>query len=82
MVIKMKKCVVCKSTIERGDYCDAHKIAKKNIEKRFKTWQSAYGDLSWEDYLKKLIEDEEIPVGDWAKEVADYCLKNDIKFKK
>ena len=71
----MKKCLVCKSTIEKGDFCDAHSIAKKNLEKRFKEWQKAYGTLTWEEYLKKLIDDTEIPVGEWAKEVAVYLLK-------
>lgn len=72
----MKNCLVCHSTIEKGDYCDAHQIAKKNIEQRFKDWRVAYGELSWDDYLAKLINDDSIPIGDWAREVADYLLKN------
>ena len=75
----MKKCLVCKSTIEKGEYCDAHTIAKKNLEKRYKDWQKAYGSLEWEKYLEKLVNDTEIPVGEWAKEVANYLLKSKNK---
>lgn len=75
----MKKCVVCQSTIEKGDFCDAHKIAKKNLETRFKDWQKAYGKMTWDEYLNRLANDSEIPIGDWAKEVASYLLKNSEK---
>jgi hypothetical protein len=71
----MKQCVVCNATIEKGKYCDAHLIAKNNLEERYKDWVTAYGKLSWEAYLKQLIEDEGIPVGDWAREVAKYLLE-------
>ena len=71
----MKKCVVCKATIGKGEYCDAHLIAKNNLEKRYKDWEKAFGNLSWSDYLTKIVDDQDIPVGDWAREVADYLLK-------
>ncbi|MFW9922830.1 MAG: hypothetical protein ACFFDW_06015 [Candidatus Thorarchaeota archaeon] len=77
----MKQCLVCHTTIEKGDFCDAHLIAKKNIEKQFKEWQTAFANLTWEAYLDMLITDESIPIGDWAKEVADYLLKNKIPVK-
>ncbi|MHA1557125.1 MAG: hypothetical protein ACTSPM_09355 [Candidatus Heimdallarchaeota archaeon] len=72
------KCVVCQSTIEKGEYCDAHSIAKKNLEKRFSDWQKAYEKMTWEEYLNRMIEDADIPVGEWAKEVAIY-LNNQSK---
>ena len=75
----MKKCVVCSSTIEKGQFCDAHLIAKKNLEDSFKDWQKAYGKLTRKEYLEKLINDYDIPVGEWAKEVAEYLLKKDKK---
>ncbi|NHJ46346.1 MAG: hypothetical protein FK733_01030 [Asgard group archaeon] len=77
----MKQCVVCKATIESGQYCDAHLIAKKNLEERYQDWVTAFGKLTWEDYLTKLFEDESIPVGDWAREVANYLLKKGTKKK-
>ena len=73
----MKQCLICKSTIEKGDFCDAHIIAKKNVEEQFKNWQNAFGKLTWKEYLKRLTTDEEVPVGDWAKEVAEYFLKKE-----
>ena len=75
----MKKCVVCASTIEKGQYCDAHLIAKKNIDEKFKDWQLAYGKLTKNEYLERLVNDYDIPIGEWAKEVADYLLKKDKK---
>ena len=73
----MKQCEVCKSTIEKGSYCDAHNIAKKNLEDRFKDWQKAYGKLTWKEYLTRMVDDHEIPIGNWAREVADYLLKKE-----
>ena len=75
----MKKCVVCSSTIEKGQYCDAHLIAKKNLDERLKDWQLAYGKLTKKEYYERLINDYDIPVGEWAKEVAYYLLKKDKK---
>lgn len=73
------KCVVCQSTIEKGEYCDAHSIAKKNLEKRFSDWQKAYEKMTWKEYLTRMIEDADIPVGEWAKEVAIHLLKQNKK---
>ena len=73
----MKHCVICQSTIEKGQYCDAHQIAHDNLKKKFPDWQKAYGKLTWKEYLTKMSEDEDIPVGDWAREVADYLLKHE-----
>ncbi len=73
----MTQCQVCKSTIEKGQFCDAHLIAKKNLEKNFKAWQNAYGKLEWKEYLTRMTKDHEIPIGDWAREVADYLLRNE-----
>ena len=71
----MKKCVVCQSTIQKGEYCDAHLIAKKNLDEKFVDWQKAFGKLSKSEYLQRIVDDQDIPVGDWAREVADYLLK-------
>lgn len=73
----MKKCVVCKSSIEKGSFCDAHAIAKKNLEVRFKDWQKAYEKLTWKEYLIRMVDDQEIPIGNWAREVADHLLKKE-----
>lgn len=73
------KCIVCQSTIEKGKYCDAHSIAKKNLDKQFSNWQKAYNKMTWEEYLTRMIEDADIPVGEWAKEVAVYLLNQSKK---
>ena len=71
----MPKCVVCKSTIEKGQYCDAHLIAKQNLLDRYQDWVNAYGKLTKKDYYQRIVDDQEVPVGDWAREVANYLLK-------
>jgi hypothetical protein len=71
----MVQCLVCKATIEKGKYCDAHLIAKKNLEEKYKDWQNAYGKLTWKEYLTRMANDQDIPIGDWAREVADHLLK-------
>jgi len=75
----MIKCLVCQATIEKGEYCDAHSIAKQNLEKQFPAWQKAYGKMTWKEYLTRMVEDTDIPVGEWAKEVAIHLLKHDKK---
>ncbi|MHA1221193.1 MAG: hypothetical protein ACTSQB_05625 [Candidatus Heimdallarchaeota archaeon] len=72
----MVQCVVCKATIEKGEYCDSHMIAKKNLVERYDDWIKAFGKLAWNDYLTMMVNDQDIPIGDWAREVADYLLKN------
>jgi hypothetical protein len=77
----LKKCVVCKTTIEKGDYCEAHAIAEKNLRAKYSNWQKAYGEFTWKEYLMRMTADPDIPIGDWAKEVADYLLSQEEKSK-
>ncbi|MBN1331200.1 MAG: hypothetical protein JXA54_17150 [Candidatus Heimdallarchaeota archaeon] len=74
----MVQCKVCKTTIEKGDFCDAHSIAKTNLEKRYADWVIAYRKLSRKEYLTFMANDQDIPIGDWAREVADYLLKEEL----
>lgn len=73
----MVQCKVCQTTIEKGEFCDAHLIAKKNLEDRYEDWVKAYGKLSRKEYLTIMVNDQDIPIGEWAREVADYLLKKE-----
>jgi len=75
----MNQCIICKATIESGKFCAAHRIAKENLEKVYKDWVNAYGKLSKKEYYQKLVDDATIPIGDWAREVAEYFLKEENK---
>jgi hypothetical protein len=77
----MGECKICLTTIDEGEFCSSHQIAEKNLQKRFKAWQKAYGDLEWKEYLEKLTTDDEIPIGDWVEEVAEYLLEKELKGK-
>ncbi|MHA1239074.1 MAG: hypothetical protein ACTSSJ_07580 [Candidatus Odinarchaeia archaeon] len=70
-------CPVCgeDSEIEDG-FCEKHHKAHENIKTMFSEWKKAL-NISWEEYLGKIIENDN--TGKWAKEVADYLLKNNRK---
>ncbi|MBD3189959.1 MAG: hypothetical protein GF308_04925 [Candidatus Heimdallarchaeota archaeon] len=73
----MERCIICQSTIQEGDYCEAHLIAKKNLEKKFSAWKKAYDGLSWSEYLSQIVNNPDVPIGEWAKEVAEFLLKKE-----
>jgi len=66
------RCTICGRESE-SEYCVYHSMAYKNVRQQFEKWSRALG-LSWEEYLRELVKNEF--TGVWAKEVADYCLKN------
>lgn len=68
-----KKCPLCKKEIEKAQepYCRNHSKAKKELKKGYEAWLKAYGSLSWDDYLQKILDLEGI-VGDYVKEIAQH----------
>jgi hypothetical protein len=56
-------------------YCNYHNEAFNNIKRHYQLWVSAYGLLSWNDYLDKLLKMNE--TGNWIKEVILIELKLD-----
>jgi len=75
----VKQCVICKATIEKGTLCEAHAIAKTHLEEKYQEWKRAFGKLTKKEYYQKLVDDSNIPIGDWAREVAEYFLKEENK---
>ena len=66
------KCMVCdREALE--NYCKFHEKAYRNIVQKFEDWKLAEG-VSWKEYLKAVVENSY--TGAWAKEVAEYLLKN------
>jgi len=62
-------CVLC-GRESSGDLCLFHQIAKESVEKAYRAWKEAYGDMGWEDYLDKIKHN--IQTGQWAKEIAEF----------
>lgn len=68
-------CVICKRKTKDDKFCTYHKEAHENLQKSYKVWEEAYGELTFTDYLKKLISNK--PTGNWVKEVAAHLLKQE-----
>ena len=68
------RCNICGRESE-SEYCVYHSMAYKNVREQFEKWSRALG-LTWEEYLRELMKNDY--TGVWAKEVADYCLR-DVK---
>ncbi len=62
------KCVAChRKALLDDKYCVHHKQAFDNMVNHYKVWVNAYGRISWEEFLNKLLGMQE--TGSWVKEV-------------
>ena len=62
------KCVAChRKALLDDKYCIHHKQAFDNMVNHYKVWVNAYGRISWEEFLNKLLGMQE--TGSWVKEV-------------
>ncbi len=63
------KCRLCRRESEKGsDLCSHHERARVALKEGYKAWLYAYDDLSWKEYLDKIIKNRE--TGEWVLEVA------------
>ena len=68
------KCTVChRKALPDSEYCLHHKQAFDSMNNHYKTWVNAYGRISWEEFLTKLLSMPE--TGRWIKEVIEVELK-------
>ena len=72
---RIRKCIACvrKSYVD-SKYCTLHHDAFLNLKQKHETWVYAYGQISWQEYLNKLITMNE--VGVWIKDVIVVESKN------
>ncbi|MHA1400778.1 MAG: hypothetical protein ACTSQE_10570 [Candidatus Heimdallarchaeaceae archaeon] len=69
---KKKICPICKKNkTTEYPYCNEHMQAKQALKMGYEHWLKAYGVLSWEDYLKRLLELGD-QVGKDVQAVAEY----------
>lgn len=69
-------CPICGEELDGEEFCKRHKKAYLNIKQAFNDWKKAL-DISWDEYLNKLIENKNS--GKWVKEVAEYLLSQKIQ---
>lgn len=62
-----QKCAACHRQASSGKYCPHHNQALESLTGRYKAWIDAYGGISWQDFLSKLLKMQE--TGSWVKEV-------------
>ncbi len=80
----MNKCEIKNCERDTEDkFCTHHQMSWEAINSGFEEWQNALGtDLTWENYLIQLIEDDAVKTGDLAIDVAIFELEkvSDKKF--
>jgi hypothetical protein len=76
---KNKKCATCYREVVAKDkkFCIYHSQAYDSLKKQYDAWVKAYGGISWDDYLKKLLSMEQ--TGSWVKDVINLELKESKK---
>ena len=62
-----KRCAACFRVVHLDKYCSYHHQAFLNLKKKYNLWVHAYGQISWQQYLKKLQDMQE--TGLWVKDV-------------
>lgn len=65
------KCSVCERQAET-DLCQYHLEAKNEVENAYRGWCEAYGTISREEYLERVIKNPE--TGEWVMDVAKMLL--------
>ena len=69
----LPKCELCERfSASGGKYCMLHETASIHVKEGFKEWQKAFGNISWERYLERILGLKE--TGDSAKEIARHLL--------
>ncbi len=72
---KQQGCIICDREKISENYCKYHEKAYENVMAAFHDWQEGYGELSFIEYLQKIIENP--ATGDWAREVAEDLLRKE-----
>ena len=69
-------CKVCDRDATQSGYCELHAKAYESVVKKFDLWRIAL-EISWKEYLSEIAKNP--LTGEWAKEVAEYLIKNGEK---
>ncbi len=61
------KCEFCEQEASAGSLCERHSLAEKNLLNTYKQWVQAFGELTWQEYLERVIENPN--TGSWVIDV-------------
>jgi hypothetical protein len=77
----LDQCAVCGMKIieANADLCLNHSEAYRKVKDAFSLWFTAYGNLTTEDFLKRLVALRE--TGDRAREMAQFLIHNPERWK-
>jgi hypothetical protein len=64
-------CRLCRRETD-SEFCAYHSRARSEVAGAYKSWSEAYGELTWREYLNRVIKNPE--TGQWAVEVAKLML--------
>lgn len=72
---KNRKCFACyREVVTKGKkFCIYHSQAYDSLKKQYDAWVTAYGVISWDNYLKKLLALDQ--TGSWVKDVIKIELE-------
>jgi len=68
-----KTCTICDRPRLEKSYCTFHRTAYENLKRGFKKWKYAYGSITYEDYLLRILAIKE--TGKWVRDVALHQMK-------
>ncbi len=74
------KCAACTRDSGDKEYCLYHTKALEELKSHYGSWVSAYGGISWQDYLKRLYNMQE--TGQWIKDIIRLELKKEEEKEK
>jgi hypothetical protein len=75
MIYQTRKCVACiRKSCNDLKYCTYHYDAFLNLKQKYESWVYAYGHISWQEYMNKLLLMSE--VGIWVRDVVAIETKN------
>ena len=77
----MDQCAVCGMKIvdDPTGFCDHHLEAYDRVKDAYSLWSAAYGSLTSEAFLKRLLALPE--TGDRAREIAKFMARNPERWK-
>ncbi len=72
----MLNCAVCLTNVEgeQDDYCPVHARAFRNIRESFADWLTAYGRLTFAEFLARMRNLTE--TGEHVRELARFLVRN------
>ncbi len=73
------RCIVDGNISEYGEVlCEDHLKALQRLKESYSSWVTAMGELDFNNYLRSLLA-EDVPSGEWIKEIAEQILEGKLQ---